>query len=310
MSKSSINNIINFPTTEDTPSNSAIVSELDERIHLLSNDITHPDPSYKIINGTPEHILDIEHLSKTKLMEKYKSTYSSHRNMLQRRHKGIKVHKEFIEFTSFLTHMGPRPSLHYTLDRIDNNRREYGPGLCAWRNKRDQANNRSTTIYLTHKDGTSLPLTTWARILKVKPDTLRARKRSGWTDQEIIQGHRNKKNSDELPYPWYGNRETQIKLEMEYIKRNLDITRADFAFMKIQAKLSYYEEILKELSPPDGYPMSKRVNTSYYKYGKKYNIWVKRHNELLDKLYPKKVNKPKSIYEKAKEYCEKHGPAN
>ena len=58
-----------------------------------------------------------------------------------------------------------------------------------WRGKRDQANNRSTTIRLTH-DGKTLSLSEWARGTDQSPDTMRRRRRLGWSDAEIITGVR------------------------------------------------------------------------------------------------------------------------
>ena len=53
------------------------------------------------------------------------------------------VCKRWRSFTNFLSDMGPRPGLAYTLDRIDNDNPRYGPGLCRWTIRKIQQRNRS-----------------------------------------------------------------------------------------------------------------------------------------------------------------------
>lgn len=147
----------------------------------------HADALSKV-GSDNQHLADIQSMSRTKLRNIYKGEYSSWRNMKTRVQKGAFIHPDFDDFCSFLACLGPKPASDYTLDRIDNKNREYGPGLVRWADKRTQNNNRSNTLYLTDKNGTKKPLTEWAKIKGAKPDTLRQRLRKGWEEHEVIHG--------------------------------------------------------------------------------------------------------------------------
>jgi len=144
--------------------------------------------------------------------------------MKQRARKpGATINAEFEDFGDFLSHMGPRPDPKYTLDRIDHNNPEYGPGLCEWKDKKEQANNRRSTIRLTYK-GKCLPLTTWAKKTKQRADTMRKHRLAGWSDAEIIEGKHSSENKTaklserELieQLPWPGDSELKIWCEKMY----------------------------------------------------------------------------------------------
>lgn len=137
----------------------------------------------------PQYIVDCETLTRTELQRKYKLTYSSWRNMKQRRHKeGAVIAPEFEDFVSFLAIMGPRVDAQMTIHRLFPPL--YGPGVCVWADKKRQGNERSTTVTLTY-DGEALPLTTWAARTGQDPNTLRRRKQRGWEDHEVIMGRAN-----------------------------------------------------------------------------------------------------------------------
>lgn len=55
--------------------------------------------------------------------------------------RGIKIHEEWIDFSVFLRDMGERPSLKFSLDRIDTNG-NYEPNNCKWSTMSDQIFNR------------------------------------------------------------------------------------------------------------------------------------------------------------------------
>jgi len=97
--------------------------------------------------------------------------------------RGIKVCKRWNSFSCFYEDMGERPP-NATLDRIDNNG-NYEPKNCRWATHSEQQRNTSRSVMVTYKNKT-LPICSWAEILGLKDNTLRWRKRSGWSDEMTI----------------------------------------------------------------------------------------------------------------------------
>lgn len=95
--------------------------------------------------------------------------------------RGIRVCDEWHdiqEFEKWAEQTGYEPGL--TLDRIDVNG-DYCPNNCRWATRKEQANNRRNTLYITFL-GETHTLSEWAEILGVNRSTLnnryhRARKR-------------------------------------------------------------------------------------------------------------------------------------
>jgi hypothetical protein len=100
--------------------------------------------------------------------------------------RGITMCQQWIDsFETFLNDVGPRPSLEYTLDRI-NNDLGYFPGNCHWatevEQQRNQRGNRKITI-----DGETHYLTDWALLVGIKQGTISTRiHKLGWTEEEAI----------------------------------------------------------------------------------------------------------------------------
>ena len=100
----------------------------------------------------------------------------------------IELHPSFEKFPNFLEIMGPRPEPSWSIDRIDP-LGPYFPDNVRWASKTTQARNRTNTVYLTQQ-GITLPLVECAEKLGVDADTLRRRKKNGWSDEEIITGRK------------------------------------------------------------------------------------------------------------------------
>ncbi|MCA0405305.1 MAG: hypothetical protein LCH39_04045 [Proteobacteria bacterium] len=181
---------------------------------------------------------DIGTLTRTQLKQKYGSTYSSWTNMKSRCAKGeYQFAPEFEDFPSFLRHVGPRPSAEHTLDRIDFNNPLYGPGLVRWLDKKGQANNRSSTIFLT-VEGETKPLAIWAEETGQRPDTLRERKAKGWSDAEVVYGKANSNWPPSDPWnwqPWPDDPHKRQAAEAEYQRsKRPNELRIDFYIRRME----------------------------------------------------------------------------
>lgn len=88
-------------------------------------------------------------LSPSKLRERYHAEASCHANIKRRVKRGeCEIDPSWESFRTFLSDMGPRPGKGYTIDRVDNATRRYGPGLCRWATAEEQTRNRSNTKWL------------------------------------------------------------------------------------------------------------------------------------------------------------------
>jgi hypothetical protein len=95
--------------------------------------------------------------------------------------------RSFRKFRDFFAAVGPNPYVNGTLDRIDNNDREYAPGKVHWADKRTQNNNKGDTVsFCNSTTGEYCTASRLAKLQKVTPSAIRKRLKMGWTDAEII----------------------------------------------------------------------------------------------------------------------------
>lgn len=98
--------------------------------------------------------------------------------------KGIRVCERWQSFDNFYADMGPRPSPHHSIDRIDYTG-DYEPANCRWATLIEQANNKSSIHQLT-LNGETLKLSDWAKRLGIRHATLLSRLSRGWSAERIL----------------------------------------------------------------------------------------------------------------------------
>jgi hypothetical protein len=124
-------------------------------------------------------------MSKTSTYNVWQGMIARCRNKRNHRYggRGISVSHEWERFENFYRDMGDKP-FNKSLDRMDNNI-GYSKENCRWATSREQSNNTSRNIILTH-NGVSQTIAQWALQLSVKYDSLRARVRYGWGVEDIL----------------------------------------------------------------------------------------------------------------------------
>lgn len=99
--------------------------------------------------------------------------------------RGIRVAQEWLDdFWAFVEHIGPRPSIKHSIDRIDNDG-HYEPGNVRWATPREQTLNSSQVVMWTF-DGKTQCIKDWARELEVPYKLLTKRKKLGWAIKDIL----------------------------------------------------------------------------------------------------------------------------
>lgn len=99
-------------------------------------------------------------------------------------------------FESFVADMGPRPSAHHSIDRIDNDGgytcgkcpqcvAKGAPANCRWATQREQNRNTSTNMVIEFR-GERRCLMEWAEVTGLGRSTIHARLRSGWSAERAL----------------------------------------------------------------------------------------------------------------------------
>ena len=126
--------------------------------------------------------------------------------------KGITVCERWMTFENFLSDMGEKPN-GLTLDRKKNDL-GYSKEHCRLASQKQQQNNRTNNFTLT-VDGVTKTAAEWASIKAVKPHTIIARSRSGWSDEDAVNVPVKTPTRDYTGQGYFfhkTNKQTQLKL--------------------------------------------------------------------------------------------------
>lgn len=101
--------------------------------------------------------------------------------------RGITVCPQWSDFETFLSDMGKRPDLSYSLDRIDNHG-NYEPSNCRWANQSAQNFNRRVLApsRLFTWRGETLSTHQWAKRVGMSPGVVTTRLHRGWSFERAI----------------------------------------------------------------------------------------------------------------------------
>ena len=107
---------------------------------------------------------------------------------------GIAVCDRWLDFTSFYSDMGERPSSDHQLDRIDN-RKGYEPGNCRWVTRKENMNNKTNHRVIEWR-GEALNLSQWAERTGLAREAIAGRLNAGWeVERALTQPSRKRSNA-------------------------------------------------------------------------------------------------------------------
>ena len=99
--------------------------------------------------------------------------------------RGIKVCDRWLEsFENFYEDMGKRPSIEFSIDRIDVNK-DYSPENCRWADQKTQMRNRRNTKIVNYK-GVEKPLAQFCEELNLELSTITNRIKIGWSVEKAF----------------------------------------------------------------------------------------------------------------------------
>lgn len=127
---------------------------------------------------------------------KARCLYPKHQAFHRYGGRGIKVCDRWLGkegYQNFVADMGRRPSLDYSLDRINQNG-DYTPSNCRWATRLEQQANQRSCVYIDWQ-GSKIPVSEAARIAGLAESTLRLRISKGWTIERAMTQPARKSNA-------------------------------------------------------------------------------------------------------------------
>lgn len=94
------------------------------------------------------------------------------------------IDPRWYNFVNFLDDMGDRPSLNYSIDRINNNDGYYKEN-CRWATRKEQMNNVSTNKKLEY-NGIIKNQEEWGREMGISGTIICKRLKRGWSVEKAI----------------------------------------------------------------------------------------------------------------------------
>lgn len=100
--------------------------------------------------------------------------------------KGVTVCERWLySFENFLSDMGRRPEINYTIERRDNSK-GYSPENCKWATPVEQANNKTSNHFLEFQ-GQRMTIAQWEAKLGINRKTIKTRlTQLGWSTSEAL----------------------------------------------------------------------------------------------------------------------------
>lgn len=102
--------------------------------------------------------------------------------------RGITVCERWLDkdngYRWFIEDMGRRPSLEYSIDRIDNNK-GYSPENCRWATSTQQ-NRNSRNIHTLEYNGKTVTISEWSELTGISISAISSRLSRGWTIEQAL----------------------------------------------------------------------------------------------------------------------------